>query len=70
MLMTTVIKCHSLSYVISHAKMTLLMCHDYEGVISVLCTPLQVKCYRNNFHLEFASKYTINYKETASNTLN
>uniref|UniRef100_A0A672JXP1 CUB domain-containing protein n=1 Tax=Sinocyclocheilus grahami TaxID=75366 RepID=A0A672JXP1_SINGR len=21
-------------------------CHDYEGVMSVLCTPLQVKCYR------------------------
>jgi len=23
-------------------------CHDYEGVMSVLCTPLQVKCYREN----------------------
>ncbi len=21
-------------------------CHDYEGVMSVLCTPRQVKCYR------------------------
>jgi len=20
-------------------------CHDYEGVMLVLCTPLQVKCY-------------------------
>jgi len=21
-------------------------CHGYEGVMSVLCTPLQVKCYQ------------------------
>jgi len=24
---------------------TSMSCHDYEGVMSVLCTPLQVKCY-------------------------
>ncbi len=23
-----------------------MSCHDYEGVMSVLCTPLQVKCYQ------------------------
>jgi len=23
-----------------------MSCHDYEGVMLVLCTPLQVKCYR------------------------
>jgi len=23
-----------------------MSCHNYEGVISVLCTPLQVKCYQ------------------------
>jgi len=22
-----------------------MSCHDYEGVMLVLCTPLQVKCY-------------------------
>jgi len=22
-----------------------MSCHGYEGVMSVLCTPLQVKCY-------------------------
>ncbi len=87
MFMTTVIKCHSLSYVIFNAKMTLfdltltlihnkdssnnvifaltermtlndschkhaanlfhihdMSCHDCEGVMSVFCTPLQVKC--------------------------
>jgi len=22
-----------------------MSCHDYEGVMPVLCTPLQVKCY-------------------------
>jgi len=21
------------------------LCHGYEGVMSILCTPLQVKCY-------------------------
>uniref|UniRef100_A0A672JTJ4 CUB domain-containing protein n=1 Tax=Sinocyclocheilus grahami TaxID=75366 RepID=A0A672JTJ4_SINGR len=26
-------------------------CHDYEGVMSVLCTPLQVKCYRIKYPL-------------------
>jgi len=24
-----------------------MSCHDYEGVMSVLCTPLQVKCFRS-----------------------
>jgi len=23
-----------------------MSCHDYEGLMSVLCTPLQVKCLR------------------------
>jgi len=22
-----------------------MSCHDYEGVMPVLCTPLQIKCY-------------------------
>jgi len=36
-------------------------CHDYEGVMSVLCTLLQVKCYRcgdiNVIHLSFPSDF-------------
>jgi len=27
--------------------------HDYESVMLVLCTPLQVKCYRNGFFFFF-----------------
>jgi len=27
--------------------------HDYESVTLVLCTPLQVKCYRNGFFFLF-----------------
>jgi len=30
-----------------------MSCHGYEGVISVLCTPLQVKCYQNVFTANF-----------------
>jgi len=26
-----------------------MSCHDYEGVMPVLCTPLQVKCYLKLF---------------------
>jgi len=26
-----------------------MSCHDYEGVMLVLCTPLQVKCYPSLF---------------------
>jgi len=36
--------CHKHAY-------NLLICHDYEGVMLVLCTPLQVKCYPIRFHL-------------------
>jgi len=28
-----------------HAYSRHMSCHGYEGVMSVLCTPLQVKCY-------------------------
>jgi len=27
-------------------------CHDYEGVMLVLCTPLQVKSYQNSYELK------------------
>jgi len=29
-----------------------MSCHDYEGVMSVLCTPLQVKCYQKIYTME------------------
>jgi len=28
------------------SKSVFMTCHDYEGVMSVLCTPLQVKFYQ------------------------
>jgi len=28
-------------------------CQDYEGVMLVLCTPLQVKCYRKIITVDF-----------------
>jgi len=33
-------------------------CHDYEGIMSVLCTPLQVKCYRFFFIFDILISYS------------
>jgi len=30
-----------------------MSCHGYEGVMSVLCTPLQVKCFPKSLLLSF-----------------
>jgi len=30
-----------------------MSCHGYEGVMSVLCTPLQVKCYQEGIGFQF-----------------
>jgi len=39
-----------------------MLCHDYEGVMLDLCTPLQVKCYRfvhnQEFHNVFEQFYS------------
>jgi len=32
--------------VIINMHKTMRSCHGYEGIMSVLCTPLQVKCYQ------------------------
>jgi len=40
-LMTTVINIHKDSF------MFMVLCHVYDIVMSVLCTPLQIKCYPN-----------------------
>jgi len=37
--MTVVTNMHKTSFI-------LITYHDYEGVMLVLCTPLQVKCYQ------------------------
>jgi len=51
-LLTVVINMHKPSFIFITYDMS---CHGYEGVMSVLCTPLQVKCYhiRNNFFLDY-----------------
>jgi len=33
--------------VVTNMHKTSMSCHDYEGVMSVLYTPIQVKCYQN-----------------------
>jgi len=34
--------------VVTNMHKTYMPCHDYEGVMLVLCTRLQVKCYPKN----------------------
>jgi len=34
----------TLTYINTPSYSSHVSCHDYEGVMSVLCTPLQVKC--------------------------
>jgi len=50
------------------------MCHDYEGVMFVLCTPLQIKCYHTLFvqivfKLNNQIYFSINQKEYISKDL-
>jgi len=35
--------------------------HDYEGVMLVLCTPLQAKCYHNLLFLPYKLHFIYTY---------
>jgi len=52
---------HKHAYTLLHIQDVKMSCHGYEGVMLVLCTPLQVKCNRLTLHLpiHYPSNYFI-----------